>query len=68
MISFWRTGSTSNEEHFWRATKTMYFDWMKDAPERALFKTLKHDILEPDIDYKKHNEICKKRDQELKKK
>ena len=64
-ILFWRTGSTSAKEHFWRVTKTMYFNWSKNAPKTALFKTLKRDILEPDIDYKKYNEICKKSVQDL---
>ena len=44
----------------------MYFNWSKNAPKTALFKSPKRDIFEPEIDYKEYNEICKKRDQELK--
>ena len=43
----------------------MYFDWSKNAPKIALFKTLKRDILKPEIDYKKYNKICKNCNQEL---
>ena len=62
------TGSTSSKEHFWGVTKTMSFNWSENAPKTALFKTLKRDILEPEIDYKKYDEICTKCDQELKQK
>ena len=43
----------------------MYFDWLKNAPKTALFKSPKRNILEPEIDYKKYNKICKNCDQEL---
>ena len=43
-ISFWRTRSTSAKGHFWGATKTKSFNVSKNAPETALFKTLKGDI------------------------
>ena len=43
----------------------MYFDWSKNALKIALFKTIKRDILEPEIDYKKYYEIYKKSDQEF---
>ena len=46
----------------------MYFNWLKNDPEIALFKTLERDILEPEIDCKKYNEICKMHDQEQQKK
>ena len=46
----------------------MIFNWSKNRPKTALFKTPKRDILEQDFDYKKYNKICKKRDQKLKKK
>ena len=46
----------------------MIFNWSKNPPKTALFKTLKRDILELEIDYKKYDEICTKCDQELKQK
>ena len=43
----------------------MSFNWLKTPPKTALFKTIKRDILEPEIDYKKYYEIYKKSDQEF---
>ena len=50
---------------FGEILKLCLFNWSKNAPKTALFKTLKRDILDSEIDYEEYNEICAKCDQEL---